>query len=39
MQNFIPLVNTQSSRVNYVSSRRVVYLGGTVNVSAIGVDE
>jgi hypothetical protein len=39
MQNFLPLDNTQSSRVNYVSTPRVVYLGGTVNVSAIGVDE
>lgn len=39
MQNFLPLVNTQSSRVNYVSTPRVVYLGGTVNVTAVGIDE
>jgi hypothetical protein len=39
MQNFFPLVNGQSSRVNYVSTPRVVNLGGTVNVTAIGIDE
>lgn len=40
MANFLPLLNnTESSRVNYMSTPRVVNQGGTVNVSVIGYDK
>lgn len=40
MSNFLPLMNnTESSRVNFMSTPRVVNQGGTVNVQVIGYDK
>ncbi len=38
-ENFWPMVNTQSSRVIYVTTPRVVNQGGTVNMTGTGIDE
>lgn len=38
-ENFWPMVNTQSSRVLYVTTPRIVNQGGTVNMTGTGVDE
>jgi hypothetical protein len=38
-ENFWPMVNTQSSRVLYVTTPRVVNQGGTVNMTGTGIDE
>lgn len=40
MANFLPLMNnTESSRVNYMTTPRVVNQGGTVNATVIGFDK
>lgn len=38
-ENFWPMVNTQSSRVIYLTTPRVVNQGGTVNMTGTGIDE
>lgn len=38
-ENFWPMVNTQSSRVIFVTTPRVVNQGGTVNMTGTGIDE
>lgn len=40
MANFLPLMNnTESARVNYMNTPRIVNQGGTVNVQVIGFDK
>lgn len=40
MENFLPYITgSESSRVNYVNTPRIVGQGGTINVQAIGFDK